>query len=162
MERFWSKVKIGNPNECWEWIAGPYHNRYGIFWLHGKNISSHRMAWQIFHKKKIPIGMLVNHHCDNMRCVNPRHLYIGTNEDNNRDTVTRRRRVNNAPKGIKHSKCLLKEFEVLRIYSDKKHSYQELANIFNVSPSAVRSIRRAKTWKHITGGKRVPPNKKKY
>ena len=85
-DRFWEKVN--KTNECWEWIAGKSHG-YGVFWINGKLLRAHRVAWSIYNGG-IPEGLLVLHKCDNPACVNPDHLFIGTQQDNVDDMITKR------------------------------------------------------------------------
>ena len=89
MNRFWSKVNKNTESGCWEWTAGRDGHGYGKFYLHGKDIGAHRASWEI-HNGKIPEaegyhGMCVLHKCDNPLCINPSHLWLGTNLDNMRD-----------------------------------------------------------------------------
>lgn len=87
-ERFWSKVdKTG---ECWEWKAAKSEKGYGLFKFQGKQWRAHRFSWFVEHGP-IPPAAQVNHHCDNPACVNPAHLYLGSQLDNRRDAVKRKR-----------------------------------------------------------------------
>lgn len=83
MDRFWNKVE--KTNTCWIWIAST-RSGYGAFKLHGKVISAHRLVWQ-WNYGEIPGGLNVLHICNNRRCVNPTHLYLGTHKDNVRDSI---------------------------------------------------------------------------
>ena len=93
--RFQSKVLIehGLPDGCHIWIAGKTMHRYGEFQHKGLNYKAHRVAYQIYNGA-IPDGLLVCHTCDNRTCVNPAHLFLGTNKDNCQDTG-RKGRVKN-------------------------------------------------------------------
>ena len=91
LERFWEKVNKRNLGECWEWDAHIGSDGYGQFWYNGANIHAHRMAWMIRNNSEIPEGMLILHHCDNKRCVNPLHLYLGDYSDNTNDMLERAR-----------------------------------------------------------------------
>ena len=82
--RFWGKVDIKCRDDCWEWQASTSGGRYGKFKVNGKLVSSHRYAYQYAYGD-LRDNMLVLHHCDNKRCVNPNHLYQGTQFDNIRD-----------------------------------------------------------------------------
>ena len=95
VSRFQSKVLIehGLPDGCHIWIAGKTMHRYGEFPVKGLNYKAHRVAYQIYNGA-IPDGLLVCHTCDNRTCVNPAHLFLGTNKDNCQDTG-RKGRVKN-------------------------------------------------------------------
>ncbi len=96
---FWNKVnKV--PSGCWEW-AGGKNNGYGVLCVSGKTIKAHRYAW-ILTNGEIPKGegyhgTCVLHKCDNPSCINPDHLFLGSNADNVRDRVAKNR--SNALKG---------------------------------------------------------------
>lgn len=91
---FWPKVdRSGGPEACW-----PYHRLdtlgYGRFAKHGPYAYAHRTVWQIC-KGPIPKDRDVLHRCDNRRCCNPRHLFLGTHQDNMLDMQRKERRRSN-------------------------------------------------------------------
>lgn len=92
-ERFWAKVRKGNPDECWPWLG--YVDRktgYGRFGSNGKVNSAQRFAWESTFGP-VPPGLLVCHKCDNPVCQNPNHLWLGSYSDNNADMRTKGRAV---------------------------------------------------------------------
>lgn len=80
-EEFWTNVDVRDMRECWRWKDS---ESYGVFSNNGESVPAHRFAWSCTYGE-IPRGLLVLHGCDNKWCVNPRHLRLGTHEDNNRD-----------------------------------------------------------------------------
>ena len=87
-ERFWSKVKKGSIDQCWEWIGG-LNGGYGSFKYKNKTVGSHRIAYLL--SKGDPGDLLVLHSCDNRKCCNPNHLFLGTHLDNSKDKVAKGR-----------------------------------------------------------------------
>ncbi len=85
-ERFWPKVDRRGPDECWEWKAARQAEGYGKMFTTNRcrPERAHRVSW-VLHHGPIPDGMFVLHRCDNPPCVNPAHLFLGTNLDNIED-----------------------------------------------------------------------------
>ncbi len=114
-----------------------------------KAIAAHRAAWMMW-KGDIPEGICVLHKCDNPKCINPEHLFLGTRIDNNIDKFKKGRQ--SRLKGVENGKEKLNEkdiFEIREITKNKKYNVSELSRKYNVSRFCINSIIHRKSWKHI-------------
>lgn len=148
--RFWSKVKIGNPNECWEWQGTESHDGYGQFGIGTSKkhwtIRPNRILWTIINGS-IPEGHFVCHKCDNRSCVNPNHLFLGTPKDNMVDMAKKGR--TGISLGEKHGTSKLKQDDipVIKKLLLRKIPQIKIAEIYNVSQYAISKIKTGKTWR---------------
>ena len=91
--RFWRSVERIPEHSCWEWVGARNQDGYGVISVGGRRSPqerAHRLSWRL-HYGEIPAGMLVLHRCDNSSCVNPDHLFLGTQADNMRDKIQKGR-----------------------------------------------------------------------
>jgi hypothetical protein len=150
-ERFWQKVDKKSDDECWEWKAFIHPMGYGMFAIDRKMCHAHRISWE-YTFGEIPDGLWVLHHCDNRKCVNPNHLFLGTSADNahDRDKKGRARIPDNSGENCGTAKLTNKEvIEARSLFSTGKYNYTELGMRFHVrSWTIARAIRKV-TWKHI-------------
>ena len=160
IDRFFAKVnKLGKTmphmkTRCWEWTACRNSNGYGRLNINGKVVLAHRVSWQIHHgeipKGRGYHGTCVLHRCDNSICVNPDHLFLGTQLDNIRDRDNKYRQGDHA--GERNGRSKLTESQVIkirRIYLDGAISHRHIARMFNVSKTTAGDILRRNIWKHI-------------
>lgn len=84
-DRFWPKVDIRGPEECWPWVGSKLKGReIGTFWNGDQVVYAHRVSYELANGL-IPAGLVVRHRCDNSICVNPAHLLVGTQYENMQD-----------------------------------------------------------------------------
>jgi len=148
MKRFFEKVdKTGN---CWEWTSCKLPDGYGMFWIHGRTLRAHRVSWEL-HKGTIPNGLMVLHKCDNPSCVNPSHLFLGTQTDNMRDMLKKGR--DRYVHGERNGLSKLTKADVVSIVSKSTNTTQtQLAEHFGVSQSTISRVLSQQTWKHVNLG----------
>lgn len=143
-ERLFWYSSLGE-NDCIEWTGATNKRGYGILTWEKKVILAHRLTYETF-CEAIPNGMHVLHKCDNPKCINKDHLFLGTNEDNVKDRVNKNRSF--FPKGEKNSRAILTENDVLKI-RESKESYSTLSKRFGVCKSMIGAIKTGQSWRHI-------------
>jgi hypothetical protein len=149
---FWEKTEKAGATECWEWSSCKNNGGYGQLAVTGRSESAHRVSWVIEHGE-IPHsegyhGTCVLHRCDNRSCVNPGHLFLGTQKDNMNDMDAKGRE--NRPKGIDHHRAVLTDEDVRRIRTiGKAVTGLALADEFGVHPSQISRILNRRSWSHI-------------
>lgn len=145
MQRFWSKAD--KSGDCWNWTASRFADGYGQFKLNKKNWRAHRLAYTLAHGE-IPADMCVCHRCDNRKCVNPDHLFLGTVQDNVADMDSKNRRgatTKNNGSGCGMAKLTESDVALIRASYPKVNGVQ-LARRFNVSNSTIYRILRNQRW----------------
>lgn len=142
IERFYEKF-LGEPNSgCWLWDGSLTGQHYGAIQNdRHRSLSAHRVSWEI-HRGKIPTGLCVLHKCDIPTCVNPDHLFLGTQSQNIADRNAKGRQS----KGETHNKAKLTSEEVTQI-REMRGSHRSIAERFSMSHTAIGAIKRGQTWK---------------
>ena len=134
---------------CWVWKASFMKTGYGQFNpRNGKTVTAHRFSYQL-HKGEIPKGLFVCHTCDNRACVNPKHLWLGTNAENLKDMREKGRAKYNPPIGERNHSAKITEKQAAEIFKSKL-PVRKLAERFKLSEAAIHAIQTGKTWKHVT------------
>jgi len=151
---FWGRVNMGAADECWEWSGSVNNTGYGSVGWHGTNFTAHRVAaWLsgIVESPRRPsyaaLPTHVLHKCDNRRCCNPDHFFLGSFSDNQLDAYAKKRRAQ--PKGAAHVNSKLttaQAEEIRRRYADGEYQVP-LAKEYGVSQRAISKIVRGETYK---------------
>lgn len=145
-ERFWEKVDIRGEDECWPWMASTKQGGYGkIVSDDGRFLLAHRVAYELT-IGPIPVGLVLCHRCDNPGCVNPSHMFLGTQADNLQDMRTKGR--GNPPRGVRHPKARLTDQLVAQIRADPR-SHRQIARILGISKSTIGMVKAGVTWTHV-------------
>ncbi len=121
------------PNGCWLWTAARNSSGYGNIRIDGRIESSHRTSWVTFNGP-IPIGLQVLHHCDEPSCINPDHLFLGTQQNNIDDCK------------LKHRRRRKLNLNLVRAIRADNRGQAILAKIYGVCQSNVSQIKSRKIW----------------
>lgn len=134
---------------CLLWIGATDGRGYGTITINNKQLSTHRVAYEEAHGE-IPPGKQVNHHCDVRCCINPDHLYAGSQSENMLDKFRRKR---HSLKGSNHPYSKLTENDVKIIKKRLKlgHLHKDIATSFGVTRRCITWINSGKTWEHVNG-----------
>lgn len=146
IKEFLDRVLIDKKTNCWEWAGHIHKSGYGYdrHPLSGLR-RTHRISWYL-HFGEFDRSLCILHRCDNRKCVNPSHLFIGTQDDNMKDRQSKGRTVN--PVGSSHGRSKLTEAIVLRILKSKLNGRQA-AKHFKISEPTISMIRKGRIWKHV-------------
>lgn len=141
-----------NVNECWLWDGSIGNSGYGVAdgrFVNQKKMSAHRLSYLVY-RGELTRDMEVCHTCDNRKCVNPNHLWLGTHKENIHDSINKNRTVIGRV-GVKHELAILTEEQVLDIYK-RAHSgevQRRIAEEYGVSYQTVSAIKLKQNWKEL-------------
>lgn len=138
-ERFWLKVR--KTNKCWIWVGSVSSGGYGQFRYDSRTmITAHRFSY-IVHNGEFDRKLLVCHTCDTPKCVNPKHLFLGTSQDNVTDMMNKGRHSPGVqPKGVDNPKSKMTKELVLEFRKMHKSgvSFEKLSKIYGISHESIR------------------------
>ncbi len=152
VDRFEARIEFDPNGGCWLWSGAPVSGGYGRLRVDGIQVRAHRLSWEWF-KGPIPEGLLVCHKCDVPSCVNPDHLWLGTNDDNLKDMAAKGRGRSGAVGGEKHGSAKLTNAKVMDIVErlGRGENCCSIARDFGVTHPTIRDIKVGKTWSSVTG-----------
>lgn len=149
VQKFVSLMNVTpDKNKCWEWTGAGRVRNYGGMRFKRKTWLAHRLC--LLFSGRDPRGKCACHHCDNPKCVNPSHLFIGTMKDNSQDMIKKGR--HNASRGEDNGCCTTPLSTVLAIrkeYVKGVITQKQLAEKYNVTPTVVSLVLLRYSWKHV-------------
>ena len=151
IRNFWSHIDIRGSH--WIWMGAVDKDGYGQLQANGVTWKAHRFSYYIF-IEEIEEGLLICHTCDITSCVRPDHLFKGTVQDNNRDTVNKGKHNSGSKLGIvlsgeSYPRTHLKEkdiSEIRNLYSDRILTQKDLSVLYNVAQTTISTIIRGINW----------------
>jgi hypothetical protein len=138
-----TSAKRWGGTRCHEWTGYIQINGYGQIHNKGASCYVHHVAWELANGRK-PKRLWVLHHCDNRKCVNPKHLFLGTRADNTADMMSKSRHAH----GERVSSAKLTEKQVMRILIDSRKQ-KDIAKDYGVLPSCIGRIKSGDRWAHL-------------
>lgn len=150
--RFWSRVDKSGTNGCWLWLGCTCGSTsiYGTHGYQGKTYKAHRLAYELTHGP-IPNGMLACHRCDNKLCVNPDHIFLGTQKDNISDMYRKGRNRNVSLRGEENHRSKYTTNQAVDVKTLRLNgtSMKQISELTGVSEPAVNSICQGRVWRHV-------------
>lgn len=148
-QTLWDR-SIKTNSGCWEY-APTNPDGYGRFWYKNKVHPAHRLAYEFHTGNKIPKNMKVCHSCDNRCCINPEHLFLGTQKDN-MDDMTKKGRDKRVGSKNGFSKLTEKDIPIIRKLRKSGLTLKSIAKEFKVGSDTIGLVISNKTWKHVPKG----------
>lgn len=142
---FAERSSVNEETKCIEWTKYVSKLGYGTVKHKGKQYPAHRFAWE-YKNGPIPEGLFVCHRCDNRKCINLEHLFLGTALDNMRDMIAKGRKVVGV--GQKRTDAKLTNEQICAIRTDPR-TQKDIAKSYGISQSNVSLIKQRKAWSHV-------------
>jgi hypothetical protein len=144
---FFNKIAFGS-TDCWYFVGALNHLGYGTF----RKTRAHRESWSLFNNKKIPKNMCVLHKCDVRNCVNPDHLFLGTQQENVADCLKKGRNRNKPKHGEDNHFSKLTEGQISKIRKIRNRtglSYKKISKDFDVSTMTIYRACKYISWSKL-------------
>lgn len=139
---------VDDKTGCIEWGKSA-NTGYGECQYNGKVVRTHRISYELNYGP-IPTGLLVCHHCDNKLCINPKHLFVGTQKDNMADMVKKNRQNHARGEAVRSSTLTTDQvLSIRKNYSGKYGEARLLMKKYDVSRSSIYSVTSGRTWRHL-------------
>lgn len=146
--KFWSNVAVVGENKCWPWMGRRVGNGYGKLKRNGKDWRANRYVWLITHGD-VPSNKYVCHKCDNPKCCNPSHLFLGTAKENTADMVAKHRAGRMLGEKNHRSKLNSDAVRAIRDRVTNGEKQIDLCREYGISPATISVIVNQKTWKEV-------------
>lgn len=151
MDRIWPRIKVSQTG-CWEW-TGALRSGYGVVGIGSRSdgtrraARAHRVVWEEL-RAEIPEGLFLCHHCDNPKCCNPDHMFLGTAAENTADMDRKGRRVNTPNSGVLNGRARLdpEMVELIRSAYQSGVSQSALSRALGFSRSSIGEVVRGERW----------------
>jgi hypothetical protein len=149
IRRFMDKVSPEPNSGCWLWAGDALTSGYGVVWISDiprQRALAHRVSYE-HHKGPIPDSMFVCHKCDVPACVNPDHLFLGTNAENTNDKVAKGRQMKG--QNVPSSKLTDEIVKDIRASVANGSTQKQMCDKYGIAPGTMSFVINRKTWKHV-------------
>ena len=144
-------AETASTDECLPWPGATNGGGYGAVWVKGRTLGAHKVALEVKLGRVLGEGMQACHTCDNPICVNPRHLFEGTDADNKRDMACKGRRARGEKFPSRNRLTEIDVMDVIERIEVKGEPQASVAREYGVTPQLLHRIRRGKAWGWLTG-----------
>lgn len=147
LERFHNSYLKDNNSGCWNWNLSLSPDGYGRCYFNGVNVRAHRLSYEL-HNGPFPRHLVVCHKCDNPRCVNPNHLFLGTVQDNMADKKNKGR-SKGINKGSKNGMSKVSDFDIeeIRYLLEVGLSQKDIGSLYGLTQSHISRIKNGERQK---------------
>lgn len=152
LDRLMAGSSVDPLTDCWNWKRQRCRKGYGRIKIKGISKVVHRISYEV-HLGCVPDEMLVCHTCDNRGCINPDHLFLGTNADNMADMVAKGRQ--GKLRGEACGRAKLSESDVIAIRGAVGIGRGDLAEKYGISRASINDILSGRSWTHLEGAGNV-------